>query len=88
MKDLKMIMTDPAGMHARPATVVVSTASKFNSNIEIEYDGRRVNLKSIMGLMSLGIPTGGEISLFANGIDEDDAINALFSSLKHQGVAQ
>jgi phosphocarrier protein len=88
MKNIKLTVVDPAGMHARPATVVVSTASKFDSNVEIEYDGRRVNLKSIMGLMSLGIPTGVEIELFVDGSDEDAAVEALVSSLKDQGVAE
>ena len=43
------------GIHARPATLLVQAASKFNSDINLEYNGKSVNLKSIMGVMSLGV---------------------------------
>ena len=43
------------GIHARPATLLVQTASKFNSDVNLEYKGKSVNLKSIMGVMSLGV---------------------------------
>lgn len=46
------------GIHARPATVLVQTASKFEADIQLEYKGKKVNLKSIMGVMSLGIGQG------------------------------
>ena len=46
---------DETGIHARPATLLVQAASKFQSTIELEYNGRKVNLKSIMGVMSLGV---------------------------------
>ena len=52
----KFIITDEAGLHARPATVLVNTASQYDSEIYLEYKGRKVNLKSIMGVMSLGVP--------------------------------
>ncbi len=67
-------VTSDSGIHARPATLLVNTASKFGSDINLEYNGKNVNLKSIMGVMSLGIQQGAEIKITANG---DDAAQAL-----------
>lgn len=87
MKTLELKVIDPAGMHARPAQVVVSTAGKFTSDIEVEYEDKKVNLKSILGLMSLGIPTGVDIKIIIEGADEEAAAEALLAALKEQGVA-
>ena len=51
------------GIHARPATLLVQTASKFASDITLDYKGKAVNLKSIMGVMSLGVGQGADVSL-------------------------
>lgn len=67
-------ITDSIGIHARPATLLVNTASKFDSEILLELKGNAVNLKSIMGVMSLGVGKGDEITIIARG---DDAIAAL-----------
>ena len=74
------------GIHARPATLLVQTASKFNSDINLEYKGKSVNLKSIMGVMSLGIPTQSEITISCNGEDEDAAIAAIEEVLRAQKI--
>ncbi|WP_456279222.1 phosphocarrier protein HPr [Bacillus sp. AK128] len=79
-------ITAESGVHARPATALVQTAGQFNSDINIEYNGRSVNLKSIMGVMSLGIPSGGEIKISANGDDADQAITALTETIKKEGL--
>ena len=55
------------GIHARPATLLVQTASKFTSEITLEYKGKSVNLKSIMGVMSLGVGKDAEITIYADG---------------------
>ena len=70
-------ITSDAGLHARPATVLVQTASSFESEVSLEYKGRTVNLKSIMGVMSLGVPTGCEITITAEGSDETEATAAI-----------
>lgn len=62
-------VTSDSGIHARPATLLVNTASKFGSDINLEYNGKNVNLKSIMGVMSLGIQQNAEIKITANGDD-------------------
>ena len=64
------------GIHARPATLLVQTASKFASDITLEYKGKSVNLKSIMGVMSLGVGQGADVTISAEGADADDAIAA------------
>ena len=54
MKEVSVLVVDPVGLHARPATVAVNAASKFKSDVKITFNGKSVNMKSIMGVMSLG----------------------------------
>ncbi len=63
------------GIHARPATLLVK-ASRFDSEIHLEYKGKKVNLKSIMGVMSLGVGQGADIMISAEGNDANDALNS------------
>ncbi|MFS0655171.1 HPr family phosphocarrier protein [Bacillus sp. 179-C3.3 HS] len=65
------------GLQARPAALFVQEANRFGSDVFLEKDGKRVNAKSIMGLMSLAISTGVTIKLIADGADEQEAIDAL-----------
>ncbi|NRD78690.1 phosphocarrier protein HPr [Bacillus sp. BRMEA1] len=76
------------GIHARPATLLVQTASKFDSEINLEYKGKTVNLKSIMGVMSLGIGQGAEIKITAEGSDSNDALNSITEMMKKEGLAE
>ncbi|RLQ97083.1 phosphocarrier protein HPr [Falsibacillus albus] len=76
------------GIHARPATLLVQTASKFNSEVHLEFKGKKVNLKSIMGVMSLGVGKDAEITIIAEGNDEQDALNSLEETLKNEGLAE
>ncbi|MFJ7728865.1 phosphocarrier protein HPr [Neobacillus sp. NPDC097160] len=76
------------GIHARPATLLVQTASRFDSEINLEYKGKTVNLKSIMGVMSLGVGQGADIKISAEGNDAGDALNALEETLKKEGLAE
>ena len=77
MKQVTVTVIDPVGLHARPATVAVNAASKFKSEINVAFKGREVNMKSIMGVMSLGIPTQSEITISCSGEDEEEAIAAI-----------
>ncbi|AWI11318.1 MULTISPECIES: phosphocarrier protein HPr [Bacillaceae] len=79
---------EETGIHARPATLIVREAGKFNSNIELEYNGKTVNLKSIMGIMSLGIGKNAVIKIKANGTDENEAMNAIDELMKKEGLAE
>lgn len=76
------------GIHARPATLLVQTASRFDSEIHLEYKGKKVNLKSIMGVMSLGVGQGADITISAEGNDANDALNSLEETLKKEGLAE
>ena len=76
------------GIHARPATLLVQTASKFNSDVNLEYKGKSVNLKSIMGVMSLGVGQGADVTISAEGADEADAINAIEETMKKEGLSE
>ncbi|MGB3161416.1 phosphocarrier protein HPr [Carnobacterium sp.] len=76
------------GIHARPATLLVQTASKFSSDINLEYKGKSVNLKSIMGVMSLGVGQGAEVVISANGTDEAEAITSIEETMKKEGLAE
>lgn len=75
-----------SGIHARPATGLVKVATKFSSDIFIEFKEKKVNLKSILGVMSLGIPRGGSVSIFIEGVDEEDALESIESFLKSEGI--
>lgn len=85
-KQFKVI--DETGIHARPATLIVQKASKYNSDVQIEYKGKKVNLKSIMGVMSLGIGFGAEIKIIAEGTDEQEALNGVEETLTKEGLAE
>ena len=86
MKQISVTVVDPVGLHARPATVAVNAASKFKSEVKVAYKGRTVNMKSIMGVMSLGIPTQSEIMVSCDGDDEDVAIKIIEEVLRAQKV--
>lgn len=65
------------GLHARPATTLVSKANSYKAEMIIECDDRRVNLKSIMGVLSLGIPANKPFKITFTGPDEEEAFKAI-----------
>ncbi len=65
------------GLHARPATFFIQKANEFKSSIWVEKEDRRVNAKSLLGVLSLGIVGGTTIRVIADGADEEAAVNAL-----------
>ncbi|MEE0944800.1 MAG: HPr family phosphocarrier protein [Clostridia bacterium] len=65
------------GLHARPATFFIQKANEFKSSIWVEKEERKVNAKSLLGVLSLGITKGTSINVIADGIDEEDAVNTL-----------
>jgi len=67
----------PTGLEARPVAVLVQVASQHESSIYIESENRRVNAKSIMGMMSLGLREGESITINASGVDEEAAVAAI-----------
>ncbi|MDR0983734.1 MAG: HPr family phosphocarrier protein [Ruminococcus sp.] len=73
----KVIVKNQVGLHARPATFFIQKANEFKSSIWIEKEERRVNAKSLLGILSLGIVGNTEISIIADGTDEQVAADAL-----------
>ncbi|CAH0291012.1 MULTISPECIES: phosphocarrier protein HPr [Bacillales] len=88
MVEKTFTVTAETGIHARPATLLVQAAGKFDSEINLSYKEKKVNLKSIMGVMSLGIGQGAEITISAEGSDENDALNTLAETLNREGLAE
>lgn len=77
MVETTVIVPNPTGLHARPAAIFVQTASKYTSHIWIAKGEKKVNGKSIMGLMSLAVSKGTEIIIGAEGEDENLAVQEL-----------
>ena len=73
-----------SGLEPRPVAVLVQVASQFNSEIYVEIGKKRVNAKSIMGMMTLGLDAGEEITLSVNGEDEEAAMNSIEHYLSNQ----
>jgi len=73
----EVIINNQVGLHARPATFFIQKANEFKSSIWIEKGERRVNAKSLLGVLSLGIVKGTAINIIADGMDAEDAIQTL-----------
>ena len=73
----EVTINNEVGLHARPATFFIQKANEFKSGIWVEKDERRVNAKSLLGVLSLGITKGTTITLLADGSDENEAVAAL-----------
>ena len=70
-------VNNQVGLHARPATFFIQKANEFKSSIWVEKEDRRVNAKSLLGVLSLGVVKGTAINLIADGADEKEAVDAL-----------
>lgn len=78
----EVMIDNEVGLHARPATFFIQKANEFKSAIWVEKDDRRINAKSLLGVLSLGITKGSTINLIADGVDEEEAVNALIELIK------
>ena len=67
----------PTDMAARPVALLVQVASQFESNIYVEVEDKKVNAKSIMGMMTLSIAPGEEVTIITKGVDEEEAMNKI-----------
>ncbi len=77
----------PIGLHARPATFFIQKANSYKSSIWVEKDERRVNAKSLLGVLSLNITQDTQITLIADGEDEIEALNGL-EELSESGLSE
>ncbi|MBP3191252.1 HPr family phosphocarrier protein [Natronogracilivirga saccharolytica] len=75
----KVTVQNDAGIHARPASIIVKEASRFESDFHIHMYGYRINGKSILGLLTLAAEKGAELELETEGPDEEEAMNSLVS---------
>ena len=81
-KNIKIELSN--GLEARPVAVFVQVASQFDSSLYVEYKDKRVNAKSIMGMMSLGIAQGETVTLCADGADEAQAVSKIEKYLSNR----
>ncbi|WP_076368754.1 phosphocarrier protein HPr [Peribacillus simplex] len=85
MEKIYSIISD-SGIHARPATLLVSMVKPFSSDVILEYKRKQVDLKSILGVMSLGIPQGETIKIIAQGDDAEEALSNIDEMMKTEGL--
>jgi len=73
----EVIVSNPKGLHARPATLLVRKAASFKSDIGIQYLGKKANIKSLIGILSLGVGPNTTVNVIANGDDEKLALEEI-----------
>jgi phosphocarrier protein HPr len=73
----EVMVSNSKGLHARPATLLVRKAASFKSDIGIEYMGKKANIKSLIGILSLGVGTNNTVNVIANGVDEKLALEEI-----------
>jgi phosphocarrier protein HPr len=77
MVEKTVTIKNRAGIHARPAALLVQTANRFSSSIFLEKDGEKINGKSIMGILTLAATYNSPIKIIADGSDEEDALQTI-----------
>ena len=77
MYSKEVVVKNQVGLHARPATYCIQKANEFKSTIWVEKEERLVSAKSLLGVLSMGIVRGTTITIKADGIDEETAVNSL-----------
>jgi phosphocarrier protein len=80
----EVTVLNATGLHARPASMFVQTAGKFQSKIFVIKDGKKINAKSIMGIMAAGVAQGTSITIETDGPDEQDALTALVDLINNK----
>ena len=83
MKSIQVTIKNQVGLHARPATLFVQTAQKHTAEVTVSYEGKIVNAKSLLSLLSLGITKDAVITVAANGDDEEAVLNALTTLIEN-----
>ena len=76
-----VLVQNKTGLHARPATFFIQKANEYKSTIWVEKEERRVNAKSLLGVLSMGITKGTTVNLIADGVDEEEALKVLSDML-------
>jgi Phosphotransferase System HPr (HPr) Family len=81
MVSKEVTVKSATGLHARPATLLVKKASSFKSDISIEFDGKKANIKSLIGVLSLGVTKNATVNVVASGDDEGLALEEIVKLL-------
>lgn len=84
MYSKEVTVTNSVGLHARPATFFIQKSNEFKSSIWVEKGDRRINAKSLLGILSLGIIKGTEIRIIADGVDEETAVSSLINLIENE----
>jgi len=82
MREVQLIIQNPTGLHARPAKVLVNLAKKFQSTINVQHGAKRANAKSMVSVLTLGAVSGTQVTITADGPDEDEAIEQLEAAIR------
>src|SRR5215510_11843367 len=85
MKQIELVILNETGLHARPAKVLVNLAKQFKSNISLQHKGKKANAKSMVSVLTLGVVRGSELTVQADGVDEEKAIAELEAAI-HAGL--
>ena len=84
MKKKELTINNKYGLHSRPASELVKTASKYDSDIKLLYNGQEANAKSILGIMVLAVEPGAKVQVSADGQDEEEALQAIEELISHK----
>ncbi len=81
-------ITSSEGLHARPCSLLVSAVTPFQSDVTIGYNGKKANMKSIMGVMGMGIESGAQVEIEADGADASEAIAKVDEIMKQENIGE
>lgn len=84
---LEFVVTDPVGLYATPTTELVDTVKQFYSHVTLKYGNKEVNLKSMMGVLSLGVPTKARLEIVIDGEDENQATKIIKNKINELGIS-
>ncbi len=84
MYSKEVTVTNNVGLHARPATFFIQKSNEFKSSIWVEKGDRRINAKSLLGILSLGIIKDTKIIITADGVDEEAAVSSLINLIENE----
>ena len=87
-KHLQFTVTNPVGLYATPTTELVDLVKNFTSQVTLCYGEKKVNLKNMMGVLSLGIPTKANLEIIIDGSDEDLALLGIINKINELNIAQ
>jgi phosphocarrier protein FPr len=82
MKQIELVIQNQTGLHARPAKVLVNLAKQFKSNISLQHGSRKANAKSMVSVLTLGAVCGSDITVQADGVDEEKALVEIEAAIR------